>query len=68
MKLNESAVSAIASGLKASGPATYLGGVIYGVPWGPIASMLAAVWSAIVIGEWVWKKIKAFRAKQATSG
>lgn len=60
MKLNESVLSAV----KASPPATYLTGLVYGIQWGQVAAMLTALYTAMLIGEWCWKKVKAFRAKR----
>jgi len=38
---------------------------VMGWPWGTLASMAAFLYSAIMIGEWVWKKRKAWKAKRA---
>jgi hypothetical protein len=35
-----------------------------GLTWGELASILAAIYTAILIGEWIWKKVKAFRGKK----
>lgn len=63
MKLNEPLLQAV----KASPPATYLGGLVAGIQWGQIAAMLTAFYTALLIGEWTWKKVSTFRAKRRAS-
>lgn len=37
---------------------------ILGWPWGTLASMAAFVYSALMIGEWLWRKVKAWRVRR----
>lgn len=32
-------------------------GAVNAIPWGTIASILAAAYTALLIGEWLWKKL-----------
>ena len=60
LKVSEPVIQAV----KASPPATYLGGLLAGIQWGQVAAMLTALYTALLIGEWAWKKVQAFRAKR----
>lgn len=46
-------------------PAGYLAGVVAGVDWGTVASILACAYTAWLLGEKIWKAYKGFRAKRA---
>lgn len=63
LRLNSTAVETV----KNSPLAVYFTGLLVGYPWGQLASMLTALWSAIIIGEWCWKKVKAWRAARRAS-
>lgn len=30
---------------------------IVSIPWGPIASFVAAIYTSMLAGEWIWKKV-----------
>lgn len=44
-------------GAKASPLVAYLISIVNGVDWGAVAAMLAAIYSAILIGEKVWRYV-----------
>lgn len=35
-----------------------------GISWNEIAAILASIYSVMLIGEWIWKKYKAWRDTQ----
>jgi hypothetical protein len=54
--------------LKAVPPTGYIAGVVMGLDWGTIASILACVYTGWLLAEKVWKllapRYKAWRAKR----
>lgn len=54
--------------IKATPPAGYLVGEVAGFDWGVLASVLACVYTAWLLGEKVWKvagpRVKAWLAQQ----
>ena len=47
-----------------TGGAGFVVSVIAGINWPQIAAMLAAIYSALLICDWLYRKIKGWRAKR----
>ncbi len=41
----------------AGGPGPDAWAAVNAIPWGTIASIMAAAYTALLIGEWLWKKL-----------
>lgn len=54
--------------IKATPPVGYFVGMLAGVDWGTIASFLACMYTAWLLGEKIWRavspRVKAWRAKR----
>jgi hypothetical protein len=51
--------------VKAAPPVGYIAGVVAGFNWGQAASMLACAYTAWLLGEKIYRAVKAWRARRA---
>lgn len=51
--------------VKEHSPLVFFAGWLIGLPWPQIAAMLAAIWTAWLMGEKAWGKWKAWKKRRA---
>lgn len=57
----------ISTGMKAAPPVLVSSGYFLGISWEQWVLILTAVYTLLQIGDWVWEKIKMWRAKREQS-